>query len=149
MKLSHCFLLLLTPFLFGSFSIRPTADGTHNITVKITNIRNSKGRVQLQVYRTGESFAAENPYKQLYISKKGLKNKSITCTVYGLKSGTYGLALLDDENANKVMDYGWVMPKEGFGFSGYYHTAWSKPKFKQFKFALSTDKKVGMKVRYM
>jgi uncharacterized protein (DUF2141 family) len=149
MKLSHSLLLLLIPFIFGSFSIRPTADGTHNITVKITNVRSSKGRIQLQVYRTGESFAAENPYKEIYVSKKGLKNKSISYTIYGLKSGTYGIALLDDENANKEMDYAWMMPDEGFGFSDYYHTSWSKPKFKQFKFSLSSNKSVVTKVRYM
>ena len=149
MKFGTWVLLILIPFVFGSFSIIPSADGTHDITVKITNIRSSKGRIQLQVYRTGESFAAENAYKQLYISKKSRKNKSVSYTISGLKTGTYGLALLDDENLNKVMDYGWLLPEEGFGFSDYYHTAWSKPKFKQFKFYLSTDKSVGMKVRYM
>ena len=149
MKLSVSILLLLIPIISGSFSIRSSADETYNITVEITNIRSSTGRIQLQVYRTGESFAAENPYKQLYVSKKGLSNKTLSYTIYGLKSGTYGIALLDDENANKEMDYSWLIPDEGFGFSDYYHTAWSKPKFKQFKFLLSSDKSVGMKVRYM
>lgn len=149
MHLSKWLFFLLIPIISGSFTMAPDLDGTHNITVKITNIRNTKGRIQLQIYRTGSSFAAETPYKQVYISKKNLKNKTLSYTVHGLKTGTYGLALLDDENANKAMDYGWVMPNEGFGFSDYYHTAWSKPKFKQFKFYLSTDKSVRMKVRYM
>lgn len=47
------------------------------------------------------------------------------------------------------MDYGWVYPKEGFGFSNYYHTGWSKPTFYEFNFNLKADKSVGMKVRYM
>ncbi|MDG1330887.1 MAG: DUF2141 domain-containing protein [Crocinitomicaceae bacterium] len=141
--------MLLIPFMSGSFSLTPSKEGTHDITVKITNIRSKKGRIQLQLYRTGKSFSAETPYKQYYVSKKSLNNKTVTYTIRGLKSGTYGVALLDDENSNKEMDYGWVLPEEGFGFSDYYHTAWSKPKFSQFKFYLSADKKVGMKVRYM
>lgn len=127
----------------------PSSGDTHDITVKVTNIRSKKGRIQLQLYRTGKSFAAETPYKQYYVSKKSMKSKSVSYTIRGLKTGTYGVALLDDENANKKMDYGWVMPKEGFGFSDYYHTAWSKPKFSQFKFYLTADKSVTMKVRYL
>ena len=141
MQLSKWFLFLLIPIISGSFSTASYSVGTYDVTVKITNIRNTKGRIQLQIYRTGTSFAAETPYKELYVSKKDLKNKTLTYTVHGLKTGTYGLALLDDENSNKEMDYGWVMPNEGFGFSDYYHTAWSKPKFSQFKFSLSTDEK--------
>lgn len=129
--------------------MRAPASDEHTITVNISNIRSSKGRIQLQVYRSEESFAAENPYKVLYVSKKGMSNKSLSYTIYGLKSDTYGIALLDDENANKEMDYGLVMPEEGFGFSDYYHTAWSKPKFKQFKFDLSSNKSVQMKIRYL
>ena len=149
MNLSKWIFFLLIPFISGSFSAPPSSGGTHDITIKITNVRNMKGRIQLQLYRTGKSFAAEAPYKQYYVSKKSLKNKTVTYTIYGLKTGTYGVALLDDENANKEMDYNWMMPNEGFGFSDYYHTAWSKPKFSQFKFSLSSNKSVTMKVRYM
>lgn len=149
MKLSKWFFLILIPFLSVSLSDSPDSTTTHDITIKITNIRSKKGRIQLEVYRTGKSFAAETPYKRYHVSKKSLSNKTVTYVIRGLKTGTYGLALLDDENGNNEMDYGWVLPEEGFGFSDYYHTAWSKPKFSQFKFYLSEDKKVGMKVRYM
>lgn len=149
MNLSKWLFLLLVTFISGSFVGSSSADGTHDITIKITNIRNNKGKIQMQLYRTGTSFAAETPYKQYYVSKKSVKNKTVTYTIKGLKTGTYGVALLDDENSNKEMDYGWVLPEEGFGFSDYYHTAWSKPKFSKFKFYLSADKNVGVKVRYM
>lgn len=149
MKLLIGFFLTVVFCSATSFLVPKNESSKHNITVTISNVRNSNGRIQLQVYRTSESFAAENPYKELYVSKSSLKNKTMTYTIYGLESGTYGLALLDDENANKKMDYGWVMPEEGFGFSDYYHASWSKPKFDQFKFSLSSDKKVGMKIRYL
>ncbi len=145
----NVFLVAVIVWITGSFSSPNSDDSKHNITVTISNVRSSKGRIQLQVYRTSESFAAENPYKELYVSKSSLSNKTMTYTIYGFETGIYGLALLDDENANKEMDYGWVIPEEGFGFSDYYHTAWSKPTFDQFKFTVSADKKVSVKIRYL
>lgn len=105
--------------------------------------------MQFQLYRSQKAFAAETPYKTFRISKKTVKNKTLRYTITGLAPDHYGVALLDDENNNKQMDYGWALPKEGFGFSDYYHTAWSKPTFYKFKFYLKSDKSVVMKVRYM
>ena len=149
MKYVNRLLLGCALFIFGSFSLDLSSENTHDITVTVSNIRNGKGRIQLQVYDTSASFADEKPLKEYYVSKKSMKDNSVTYKIEGLKTGTYGIALLDDENANKEMDYSWMMPSEGFGFSDYYHTAWSKPKFSQFKFYLSEDKKVKIKIRYM
>ncbi|MFT5858957.1 MAG: hypothetical protein ACI865_001053 [Flavobacteriaceae bacterium] len=139
-------------FICGSFCSlevenSPAADFV--LTIHVKNIRNKKGRIQFQVYRSQKAFAAEKPWKQVYSSKAKVKDKSLTFKIHGLKAGVYGVALLDDENSDKKMDYSWLIPSEGFGFSGYYHTAWSKPKFHQFKFSLSANKKVTAKVRYM
>jgi uncharacterized protein (DUF2141 family) len=121
----------------------------YTVKIKVTNIRNNKGTMQFQVYRNQETFGKETPYKQFRISKKDVKNKTMTYEIKGLKAGVYGIALLDDENSNKKMDYSWLVPTEGFGFSDYYHTAWSKPKFYYFDFELSSHKSVTMKVRYL
>ena len=149
MKITRLTLLLLIPFLSGSFALRPSADEKHNITVTVTNIRNNNGRIQIQIFRNAGAWEAETEYKELYVSKSSMKNKSVTYTIYGLAPGTYGVTLLDDENVNKVMDYGLMLPKEGFAFSDYYHTAWNKPDFSAFSFSLKADKSVTMKVRYM
>ncbi|MCC6370579.1 MAG: DUF2141 domain-containing protein, partial [Bacteroidia bacterium] len=67
-----------------------------------------------------------------------------------LKPGVYGIAILDDENTNEKMDYGWFLPKEGFGFSDYYHSNMSHPKFESFDFVLKKEaKKVEIKLRYL
>ena len=67
-----------------------------------------------------------------------------------LPSGTYGIAVLDDENSNDKMDYALMMPKEGFGFSNFYLTGLSKPKFEQFKFGVSDASfSVVIKMKYM
>lgn len=122
---------------------------TYTISIEITNIRNAKGTMQIQLYKDQKSFAVETPEKMYRISKSDVSGHTLRYEFSGLTAGTYGLALLDDENSNKKMDYGWVMPEEGFGFSDYYHTGWSKPTFYNFKFYLDKDKSVKMKVRYL
>lgn len=120
-----------------------------SVKVKVTNIRNNIGTMQFQVYRNQETFSKETPYKQFRTSKKSVKDHTLNYEIKGLKAGIYGIALLDDEISNKKMDYSWMVPIEGFGFSDYYHTAWSKPKFNSFKFQLNKDKSVTIKVRYV
>lgn len=122
---------------------------SHTLTVKITNIRNDKGWIQLQIYKDEKSFEDEKPWKQTHISKKDFNGNGLVYRISGFPEGTYGLALLDDENKNEEMDYKWLMPTEGFGFSDYYHTGWSKPVFNSFKFDFNADKTVEMKIRYI
>ena len=152
MRLSLSITILSILFICGSYSnpiVESASVSEFVLTIHVKNIRNKKGRIQFQVYRSQTTFAAENPWKQAYSSKANVKDKSLTFKIHGLKAGVYGIALLDDENSDKKMDYSWLVPSEGFGFSGYYHTAWSKPKFHQFKFSMSANKKVSVKVRYM
>lgn len=143
------FSLVFIGILLLLSSFKPSSETTYSVSITIKKIRNTKGTIQIQVYRDQTSFAAENPYKVYRVSKKNVSNGIMTYTITGLPKDTYGLALLDDENSNKEMDYSFLMPKEGFGFSDYYHTSWSRPKFEDFKFYLNSDKKVTMTVRYV
>ena len=141
------FSLLLTFTITSSISL--VNDYKHCITINFENVRNKKGRIQLQVYKDSESFRAEVPWTTRYVSKTDITDGKASFKIYNMPSGTYGLVLLDDENRNTKIDYNWLVPKEGFGFSDYYHTAWSKPKFDDFKFNLTAAKTVTMKVRYL
>lgn len=144
-KLQFLCILLLSAFQFSG-----TVEQTHNITVKITNIRNSKGQINVQLFKTKESFEKEKCWKDLSFPKGSkVVNNTLTVVVPNIPKGVYGIAILDDENENLEMDYKLLIPKEGFGFSNYYHTAWSKPKFDSFKFDLNKDLNVSIKVRYV
>jgi uncharacterized protein (DUF2141 family) len=141
-------LFFLTSLILTSSFVLESADA-HCITIHFENIRNKSGRIQVQIYKDSETFKAEKPWSFRYVSKADMKDGKFTYKIYNIPSGTYGLALLDDENRNTKMDYSWLVPTEGFGFSDYYHTAWSKPKFEDFKFKLDSHKSVTMKVRYL
>lgn len=141
------FLMLL--ILAGLIHTGFTVSQEYTISVKITEVRSSNGRIQLQIYKDQESFSKEAPWKVIQVPKTDLKNKTIHYQITGIPSGTYGIAILDDENSNKEMDYSFLKPKEGFGFSNYYHTAWSKPKFDHFKFVVKNNTEVLIKTRYV
>lgn len=121
------------------------------LEIEITGLRSNKGSVRLAFYNTAESFDNDQPalFNKTF-QKSGMKNGVLKVAVEGLVPGTYGVALLDDENGNQEMDYRFFMPTEGFGFSDYYHTGMSRPKYNSFKFKLdSTVKKVTIRLRYL
>ena len=136
-------LLLLAPFLLCSNAI------AHPITIKITDIRNSNGHIQLAIFETAQQFDDDAPIARKRFSKTSVKNGQLTITLE-LPPGTYGIGLLDDENNDKTMNYNFIgMPQEGFGFSDYYHTGWSRPEFDDFDFEHKSTSTLTMKVRYI
>ena len=144
-----CCALLLMSFVPRSSNAKNTDNSTYSITVVIKNIRNKKGRIQLHLYRGQKGYTARKGWKEALLSKKEMTDGRLVYKFTGIKQGLYGLAVLDDENKNTKMDYGWIMPKEGFGFGDYIHRGWDTPHFDDFKFYLKSDKKVLIVVRYL
>lgn len=142
-------IFFLANYCLGLVTTSVEKPAVYTITLKITGIRNKNGRIQLQVYRDQKNYANQSPLKVYHISKKDVKDHYLIYKLTGFSPGTYGLALLDDEDSDTKMDYGLVMPKEGFGFSDYYHTGWSNPKFDDFKFDLHADKSIKIQIRYL
>lgn len=137
--------ILLLSLLLG------TATGAHAQTVHIrfSDIRSAKGQIIVKVYTDDKAFEDNKPIKTVKFTKRGAGTMAATID---LEPGTYGLALLDDEDGNTKMEYNMIgMPKEGFGFSDFYLTGLKKPKFEQFKFTLSPNQKknIEMKIRYL
>lgn len=140
------YLLFLFPLLFLTHLPEPNV-GT--VTVTITDIRSPSGTIRIGLYTSESTFDDEIPLKNIVIPKTILKAGRVTTTVQ-LPYGTYGIALMDDENGNEEMDYGFLLPEEGFGFSNYYHTGLSKPSFSDFKFAVQgSATAVSVKMKYM
>ncbi len=122
-----------------------------NITINISGIRSEKGQIVIGVFRDSESYQKEEPLVNEIFPKINLHEGSMIVQ-FRLEPGVYGLCLLDDENSNGKMEYNFLgMPKEGFGFSDYYHTGVTKPKFESFKFILTMDqnKNITIRARYI
>ncbi len=121
------------------------------IPIVVKNIKNSKGRLSIGVFKDASSFEEEKPHKIILVSKKDLVNGTLKTSIE-IESGVYGLSILDDENSDYKMEYNMIgMPKEGFGFSNYYHTGFTKPNFKQFLVVINPSQKAAItfKLRYI
>ncbi|MBA3683061.1 MAG: DUF2141 domain-containing protein [Bacteroidetes bacterium] len=120
------------------------------LKINISGIRNSSGTIRLAFYNTSESFDKEKPMLIKIEPKTKVATGALSISYTGLKPGVYGIAILDDENSNQKMDYGLILPKEGFGFSDYYHTGMSRPKFESFDFIFKNENKtIEIKLRYL
>ncbi len=132
------FLLLLLP--------APIIDA-QDVEVTITGIRNTEGQMVLGVFRDDESFRKEKSYRELRYTKKDVSDGEMKVQ-FTIPPGTYGISILDDETGDGIMQYNFLgMPKEGFGFSDYYHTGLKLPKFDAFKFDLAEGQKKSIIVR--
>jgi uncharacterized protein (DUF2141 family) len=121
------------------------------ISVTIKDIKTPKGQILMGIYKDDVSFDKEIPYKKVQSFKTKISNGTLQIEVK-LEPGKYGISLMDDENFNGKMDYSFLgIPKEGFGFSNYYHTGLTKPKLTSFAFEVLENKnpKVEVKMRYM
>lgn len=119
------------------------------LKVKVKGLRSDKGYILIGLYKDQSTFKKREPYLSKKYSKKTLRNGELFFNLT-LPSGTYGVTLLDDENSNGKCDYGFLLPKEGFGFSNYYHRGLSSPRFEDFDFNLTKDEQtIVVKVKYM
>ncbi len=122
-----------------------------DVEVIITGIRSEKGQIVVGVFKDNESFMKEESFLEKRFVKNGISNGEMRVK-FSLEPGIYGLSLLDDENSDGKMEYNFVrLPKEGFGFSDYYHTGLTRPKFDSFKFSIDQSKKrtITVRIRYL
>ena len=135
-------LLLLLPARSGN---------SQTVEVIITGIRSEKGQIVIGVFKDDESFQKEESFMEKRFVKSGISKREMRVQ-FSLETGIYGLSLLDDENSNGKMEYNFLgIPKEGFGFSDYYHKGIKKPKFDSYKFSINKDqtKRITIRIRYM
>ncbi|MBN2519672.1 MAG: DUF2141 domain-containing protein [Bacteroidales bacterium] len=122
-----------------------------NVEVVVKGIRSTKGQIVLAIFIDNESFSKEEPYIRKVFDKNEVLNGEMTVK-FNLDPGIYGFSLLDDENSDRLMNYNFIgKPLEGFGFSNYYHSGFTRPHFDVFKFELreKQNQKIIMKIKYM
>jgi uncharacterized protein (DUF2141 family) len=150
-KTAFIFYFLLIPFGNAiTINIKKTSVPIA-ISVTIKDIKTPNGQILMGIYKDDVSFDKEIAYKKVQAFKTKISNGILLVEVK-LEPGKYGISLLDDENFNGKMDYNFIgIPKEGFGFSNYYHSGLTKPKLKSFAFEVIENKntKVEVKMKYM
>ena len=133
------FIVVLTAFSINA----------QTISIDITNIRSKKGKIAVAVFTNNEAFKKEQTFYNKSYSKCNIINGAMTIKLK-LEPGTYGISILDDKNNDGEMEYNLIgMPKEGYGFSNFFHRGINRPEFDDFDFILDkNDIRVQVKMRY-
>lgn len=128
------------------YNIEKTND-FKKVIIEVTNVRNNKGNILISIFEDEESFKKKAPIIQKnYPKEDNLKGNYFNCILH-LHKGIYGVVILDDENKDRNMNYNFFgLPKEGYGFSNYYHSGLKRPLFSDFDFLVS-DQKTIIKVK--
>lgn len=123
----HLFLYFLLSFTYPEDEI--------SFKIEIHNIRSANGKIVLAVFDGQENFKNERALLEKSFAKDEMQGNVLTILL-SLEKGTYGIAVFDDENGDGKMNYNLIgLPKEGFGFSNYYHKGFRNPKFSKFQFS--------------
>ena len=134
--------LLFILFIFTSLSLF-----SQTLVVEISGIRNSDGLIRLAFFVSESNFKSEKPAFERLLDKTPLKNGNLVVRFDSIPPGTYGIALLDDENKNGNLDYGFILPKEGIGFSNYEHRGIKRPVLSDFSFLLKKNVTLRIPIR--
>ena len=127
-KIYSVICLLLISFL--------STAGNNKITVKITNVIPSKGKLVISIITNEKSFNAQTPeycYAIDPTSEEVIWSKD-------LPEGEYAVSAYQDINGNDKIDTKLFVPKEPFGFSNY--NGKGIPNFQKNKFYLDSDKEL-------
>ncbi|VAW24670.1 hypothetical protein MNBD_BACTEROID04-472 [hydrothermal vent metagenome] len=140
--------LLFIFFTFVSFN-EENKEKTFSLTVKVKHLRNLKGVVQFALYNKEGSIPDEK-YKRYYKKKVAPITKDSSTVVFSnLPEGKYAINILHDENENGKIDKGFILPKEGIGFSNYQSIGMrNRPKFSKASFMLNNNTTKEIKIIY-
>ncbi len=124
-------------------------DSSYTLTVQVDGLRNSTGVVQFSLYNKDGSIPDEHFTHYLLQQKSSIENQTASVVFNNLPKGHYAVNILHDENLDGKIDKGFVLPKEGIGFSNFDSIGFRhKPNFKKAQFLLDTNKFVKVKVIY-
>ncbi len=149
MKKSFLIILLIPlGFLFSSFE--NNMEDTYSLTIEVDDLRNSLGQVQYALYNVDGTIPDEH-YKRFYkIANEEIINGISSLTFDNLAAGKYAVNILHDEDRNGKIKKGFVLPKEGIGFSNFKSIGLlNRPSFRKASFQLDHNLKIKVQIIYL
>ena len=136
--------------LATSAAFAPALVSAETLTITIADIRESEGRLMIQVANSGKGFefsedsAAPPPVAISQLAEAGEMTFEVT-----LPPGIYGARVLHDLNGNGEMDSNFVgMPKEPWAFSNNATGRLGPAKWQDAKFEISGDTAVEIRLNH-
>ena len=128
-------------FRIAGFCLLATLASAQTVTVRVSGVRSTEGLLRISFFASSREFEKETPCFEKSLSKAGMQNGVLNIFFHDIPPGRYGIAALDDENENGKLDYRWLLPAEGFGFSGYTLKKLRRPDFEEFQFDVGREGK--------
>jgi uncharacterized protein (DUF2141 family) len=137
-------ILLLAVLASASIGAAPAPTG--ELQVQISNVRNAKGRVHIDVCPEALFLKDNCPYSGNAPARTGMT----IVIARGIPAGRYAVQAFHDENSNGEVDRAlFGIPKEGVGFSNDARIGLGPPKFADAVFAFDGNgKAIQLKMRY-
>ena len=105
---------------------------TGKLTIKVTGIRNTEGNIRIAL-RTDENTIVDSKIVEI-----DPKTSTAEAVFDNLAEGTYGVAVIHDENKNEKLEFNDSgMPIEGYGHSNNPAKRPGPPSFDETKFAFA------------
>ena len=141
----------LSAVMLGAAAPAPAPGQTHDITIRVTNLRSAEGVVLACMTQSEKSFPKCRGVQGAKSARVEAHSGSLTLTFHDVEPGRYAIALLHDENGNGKADRAMgMMPKEGFGFSRNAPVRMGPPSFEDAVFEMSDeDRALTIRMRYL
>jgi len=111
----HIFLTTFVPS--GNAKSYFQNNNMNGIELTISNIKNKEGLIRIGIFSSEYGYP-DKPKYSFSLAKDTMVSGKLILFIPLIKSGSFSISVLDDENENGKMDYLFgIIPEEGFGFS--------------------------------
>ncbi|MFN6529227.1 DUF2141 domain-containing protein [Nostoc sp. ChiSLP03a] len=146
-QLSHVLLATLASI---SFAKTVNAEPTATLNVVVNGIHHKKGEICFRVYANEKGFPMSSTSEAQSGCAK-ITGTSVKKEFFGLKPGTYAVAVVDDQNGDRKLNKDFFgIPKEGFGISKNPTVSiqTGTPKFRDASFVVNKNTTVTIIMKY-
>ncbi|MEO9803930.1 MAG: DUF2141 domain-containing protein [Reichenbachiella sp.] len=120
------------------------ADGQNKLTVVVKQMNSTEGVLEVTLFDSEGNWLNEGQKQKVSIDSK----EAVTITFENLPNGTYGVAVIHDENANSELDTGtFGIPTEAYGFSNDARGMFGPANFEDSKFEVNGDKQIEINIK--
>lgn len=136
--------ILFIAYLFSSLTV---CGHDTELSIKITNIKNIEGKVDIGIYNYGENFPkVGKDYKNIILD---VDSSTVIYKIDNLPEGEYAIAVFHDKNSDGVCNKNFLgIPTEGYGFSNNVKPLFSAPSFDKTKFTLKGSVTITISLIY-
>ena len=119
------------------------ANAPNILTVKIKNLKNTEGRLEVSLFSTEADWL--NTGTQKIVEFK--HTDEVVVTFENVTPGIYAVSVIHDENSNGDLDTGvFGIPTEDYGFSNDAKGRFGPASFDDSKFEMSADKEIVINI---